>query len=265
MWTYNYTILPSDELEHHGIKGQRWGVRRYQNRDGTLNRRGMRKAAKMKEQYTLMTGKQLRRKPTKSSNSKPVSEMTDTQIRKKIERIRLENELNSLQPAKVSKGKMIIQQASKSLTNMAIERGTRMLGDYAEKNIRKKLGLSESDMKSASQKLADKAKDMENRWKIEQNSRNIERAKADAKAKQDSENLKKAQQQVNDYNNRQQQKQSEPYRMHGTNIPHSKESVNNSNSGSKEILRGTVENIRTENTNAGQQFISMLLEDKHAK
>lgn len=23
------------ELYHHGIKGQRWGVRRFQNRDGT--------------------------------------------------------------------------------------------------------------------------------------------------------------------------------------------------------------------------------------
>lgn len=26
----------SDELYHHGIKGHRWGIRRYQNSDGTL-------------------------------------------------------------------------------------------------------------------------------------------------------------------------------------------------------------------------------------
>lgn len=30
----------SDELYHHGIKGQRWGIRRYQNADGTLTDAG---------------------------------------------------------------------------------------------------------------------------------------------------------------------------------------------------------------------------------
>lgn len=32
--------LKSDELQHHGIKGQRWGVRRYQNKDGSLTSQG---------------------------------------------------------------------------------------------------------------------------------------------------------------------------------------------------------------------------------
>lgn len=36
MWEYNYT----DELYHHGIKGQRWGVRRFQNEDGSLTPAG---------------------------------------------------------------------------------------------------------------------------------------------------------------------------------------------------------------------------------
>ena len=33
---YISRFLISDELYHHGIKGQKWGIRRYQNPDGTL-------------------------------------------------------------------------------------------------------------------------------------------------------------------------------------------------------------------------------------
>lgn len=35
------------ELCHYGIKGQRWGVRRYQNQDGTLNAAGLKKLRKL--------------------------------------------------------------------------------------------------------------------------------------------------------------------------------------------------------------------------
>lgn len=35
--------LPESELTHHGIKGQKWGVRRYQNPDGTLTALGEKK------------------------------------------------------------------------------------------------------------------------------------------------------------------------------------------------------------------------------
>lgn len=42
MWAYNDSL----SLEHHGIKGQRWGVRRFQNEDGSLTSAGKRRQRK---------------------------------------------------------------------------------------------------------------------------------------------------------------------------------------------------------------------------
>lgn len=41
--------LDADYISHHGIKGQKWGIRRYQNADGSLTPRGQKRYNKNKQ------------------------------------------------------------------------------------------------------------------------------------------------------------------------------------------------------------------------
>lgn len=43
-------VVYSDELCHHGILGMKWGIRRYQNKDGTLTSAGKRRYNKMSDE-----------------------------------------------------------------------------------------------------------------------------------------------------------------------------------------------------------------------
>ena len=50
-----------NELYHHGVKGMKWGVRRYQNSDGSLTSKGKKKVSKQYKKYQGMGGKDLNR------------------------------------------------------------------------------------------------------------------------------------------------------------------------------------------------------------
>ena len=82
-----YTNDSQDYLAHFGIKGMRWGVRRFQNQDGTLTAEG-------KERYD--TGNSENKKTTDKPESKSVSEMSDQELRDRINRLNMERQYKQL-------------------------------------------------------------------------------------------------------------------------------------------------------------------------
>lgn len=139
--------MDNNELQHHGIPGMKWGIRRYQNKDGTLTNAGKKRyekeLAKAKEEAKLIKNRERTQakldklSALKSDNAsrkaaldqrkaeeKPVKEpkhkdkphkMTDEELQAKIDRMNLENKYKELMaaenPPKSRKGKEFVTKA----------------------------------------------------------------------------------------------------------------------------------------------------------
>lgn len=87
-------IKMENELYHFGIKGMKWGIRRYQNKDGSLTSAG-------KKRYS-----------DSSSANDGIKDLTDQELRDRINRLNLEKQYRDLTTPsgqkQVSKGKQFV-------------------------------------------------------------------------------------------------------------------------------------------------------------
>lgn len=160
--------MDNNELTHWGIRGMKWGVRRYQNSDGTLTPAGKKRYQKemdklKKEERTLKNKQKTKAmieklekkrrdvdelKGKKVEESKPkkktIDDLTNDELRELVTRLELKKRYDDLSPKKVITGKEFVSD----MLNPALKSsGKQLLTDIMMKGGKKALGLSSKDSK----------------------------------------------------------------------------------------------------------------------
>lgn len=153
-----------NELMHWGIKGMKWGVRRYQNKDGSLTPAGKKRydkeMAKLKEEEkiaknklrtqaklnkldekrkeieALKSGKPIA-KSTKKHSKPSVKDMSDEELRQTVNRLLMEQQYAKLNPQQVSAGQKFVKKVMNDVVApAATEVGKNVLKDAMTKAVK---------------------------------------------------------------------------------------------------------------------------------
>lgn len=139
--------MERSELKHWGIKGMKWGVRRYQNKDGSLTPAGKKRYS---DGSTNSSSTSKSSQTSQQPKKKTVSEMSDQELRDAVNRLRLEQDYAKLNPEKVSRGKKFVDnlldetlsgvaRGAGSASAIAVTSLGKILGEQLEKAAREKM------------------------------------------------------------------------------------------------------------------------------
>ena len=130
--------MDNNELQHHGIKGMKWGVRRT---DAQLAR--ARGSVGPKTQQSKPAAKE---EPSKKATSTPAKkssgDMTNAELKARIERIKLERELTQLTAKEKSAGRKFVEDV---LVNAGKQALTSFISGKMTDMLNKKFGGDPKD------------------------------------------------------------------------------------------------------------------------
>lgn len=158
-------------LYHHGVKGQKWGIRRYQNKDGSLTALGKKREQKMNDKLKS-ANKELKAlkkenaslKKMTSANSRKLNELSNEEIQARIDRLNLEKRYSDIysqvHPSKPHWGREFAIKTMKEKTVPAI---VDLGGKVIKNSLNKALGLEDKPDESKALDLAIKKLDYANK------------------------------------------------------------------------------------------------------
>lgn len=128
-----------DVLIHYGILGMKWGVRRYQNKDGSLTSAG-------KKRYSNNDDiKDAPQKNTEEPKKKSVKDMSDEELRKEVNRMQLEQNYLRMTGQNIEKGKSAAEIALGKMKESFVSTVAQKSGQIlAERLVNSMLGVKDN-------------------------------------------------------------------------------------------------------------------------
>lgn len=118
-------------LVHFGIKGMKWGVRRYQNKDGTLTNAGK----KRRKSDDHIRSRELKKKK--------LSELSNAELKELNNRMQLESQYKNLKRQNISTGQKFVK-------DVGYETSKNIASEYAKKYAKAGIAYMTSNHQSRS-------------------------------------------------------------------------------------------------------------------